>query len=50
MAASSCLGCSIDHPSQEQHLDGCLTSPEGAGMMHGDEIDVNQSTIELMLK
>ena len=50
MVATDCLGCSLNHPSQKHHLEGCLISPEDAGELYGDEIDVEQSTIELYVK
>jgi DNA-directed RNA polymerase subunit L len=30
MQKKNCYGCQIDHPSQKQHLDGCLLDPEAA--------------------
>ena len=47
MVATACLGCSVNHPSQKHHLEGYLISPEDAGEMYGDEIVVEQSTIDL---
>ena len=50
MAATDCLGCSVNHPSQKHHIEGCLISPKDARELYGDEIDVEQSTIELYVK
>ena len=50
MVATDCLGCSVNHPSQKHHLEGCLICSEDAGEMYIDEIDVEQATIELYVK
>ncbi len=33
----TCLGCQIDHPSQVQHLDGCLAESEQIVYLYEDE-------------
>ena len=40
----------MNHLSQKHHLVGCLISPEDTTEIYGDEIDVEQTTIELYVK